>query len=263
MAKVDVSGATGLGTPAFGVGRRLQWQSSKSRRQREATLEWRMPHVAITVEQVDALLPQTQCTRCGFAGCRPYAEAIVAGTTAINRCPPGGEATIAALATATGRRPLSLDRECGEHLPLQLAVIDESACIGCALCIDACPVDAILGAPKRMHAILPSLCSGCELCVAPCPVDCIRMIDAQRPWTTDDAAAARIRHEARNVRLARNERIARRRAVRVEGGDGNVEQRNQSSKPVRALEDRARDVRASAIAQALARARARRGSSPL
>ena len=123
--------------------------------------------------RIDAVLPQTQCTRCGFAGCRPYADAMAAGTADINRCPPGGDPVIAALAALTGRAPRPLDPACGTYEPLQVAVIDEAACIGCTLCIDACPVDAILGAQKRMHAILPSLCSGCELCVPPCPVDCI------------------------------------------------------------------------------------------
>jgi electron transport complex protein RnfB len=219
-------------------------------------------HVVITAEQVDALLPQTQCTRCGFDGCRPYAEAIASGTSAINRCPPGGETTLAALATLTGRAPLPLDRTCGEHIPLQLAVIDESVCIGCTLCIDACPVDAILGAPKRMHAILPSLCSGCELCVAPCPVDCITMIDARRPWTPDDAAAARIRYEARNKRVSRNERIARRRPRDVATHQDDIPPKNAAVEPIPKREDKQREVRAAAIAQALARARARRGSPP-
>ena len=116
------------------------------------------------------LLPQTQCTRCGYPGCRPYAQAIAAGEADINRCPPGGEATIVALAALTGkpvREPL--DPACGAHGPLAVARIDEAACIGCTLCIDACPVDAIIGAPKRMHAVLASQCTGCELCVAALP----------------------------------------------------------------------------------------------
>ncbi|MFO1316502.1 MAG: RnfABCDGE type electron transport complex subunit B [Burkholderiales bacterium] len=186
--------------------------------------------------RIDAVLPQTQCRRCGFAACRPYAEAIAAGTTAINRCPPGGDAVIAALAGLTGRARAALDPACGTHGPLTVAVIDEATCIGCRLCIDACPVDAIIGAPKRMHAVLPSLCSGCELCVAPCPVDCIAMVPAARAWTAGDADAARARHDARAVRLARRERVADRRPD--------------------AAAERAR--RAEAIAAALARARARR-----
>lgn len=188
--------------------------------------------------RIDAVLPQTQCTRCGFAGCRPYADALAAGTADIDRCPPGGDPVIALLAALTGRAPRPLDPACGAHEPLRVAVIDEAACIGCTLCIDACPVDAILGAPKRMHAILPSLCSGCELCVPPCPVDCISMAPADREWTSADAAAARRRHEARAARLARRERIGERRPAA----------------------DAARAERQRAVAAALARARARRGA---
>jgi electron transport complex protein RnfB len=192
-------------------------------------------------DRLDAVLPQTQCTRCGYAACRPYADALAAGLSDINRCPPGGEPVIVALAALTGRTRKPLDPECGEHAPLLEAVIDEAACIGCTLCIDACPVDAILGAQKRMHTVLPSLCSGCALCVAPCPVDCITMRPAGRTWTDDDAAAARSRHAARTARLARNERIAARTATVVPADDANAR-------------------RQAAIAAALARARARRGT---
>src|SRR6185436_5648164 len=163
--------------------------------------------------RIDAVLPQTQCTRCGFDGCAPYADALSAGTKDLNRCPPGGDAVVVALAAITGRPAKPIDAECGTPGPLLLAVIDEAACIGCTLCIEACPVDAIIGAQKRMHAILPSLCSGCELCVAPCPVDCISMVPAQREWTAADAGAARTRHRARNARVARAERIANRKAA--------------------------------------------------
>ena len=126
-------------------------------------------------DQVDAILPQTQCGQCGFAGCRPYAEAIAGGEAEINRCPPGGEATIQSLADLLGRDPLPLDEEVGEERPPSVAVIDEQTCIGCTLCIKACPVDAILGAAKQMHTIIESECTGCELCLEPCPVDCITM----------------------------------------------------------------------------------------
>ena len=127
------------------------------------------------VDKVDALLPQTQCGQCSYAGCRPYAEAIAAGEADINRCPPGGEATIAALSDLLGRDPKLLDPEAGTEKPKALAVIDEQWCIGCTLCIQACPVDAILGAAKHMHTVIAAECTGCELCVEPCPVDCITM----------------------------------------------------------------------------------------
>ncbi len=128
------------------------------------------------VERIDALLPQTQCGQCGFAGCRPYAEAIAGGEADINQCPPGGDAGIQALAELLGVEPKPLNAEHGEHTELRLAVIDEQTCIGCTLCIQACPVDAILGAAKQMHTVIASECTGCDLCVAPCPVDCIHML---------------------------------------------------------------------------------------
>lgn len=124
-------------------------------------------------DRIDALLPQTQCAQCGYPGCRPYAEAIAKDEVPINRCVPGGEALILNLADLLGKDPLPL--EGGEEKPKALAVIDEQLCIGCTLCIQACPVDAILGAAKQMHTVIAAECTGCELCVAPCPVDCIRM----------------------------------------------------------------------------------------
>ncbi len=127
------------------------------------------------VDKVDALLPQTQCGQCGFAGCRPYAEAVAAGEADINRCPPGGENTISALADLLGVDPKPLDDEVGEEKGKRVALIDEQTCIGCTLCIQACPVDAILGAAKHMHTVIESECTGCELCLPPCPVDCISM----------------------------------------------------------------------------------------
>jgi electron transport complex protein RnfB len=127
------------------------------------------------VDKIDALLPQTQCGQCSFAGCRPYAEAIAKGEAEINQCPPGGEATITALADLLGKDPKPLNPEHGVEKAKRIAVIDEQICIGCTLCIQACPVDAILGAAKQMHTIIASECTGCELCVAPCPVECIYM----------------------------------------------------------------------------------------
>ena len=153
-------------------------------------------------ERIDAFLPQTQCARCGYAGCRPYAEAIAAGEADIDRCPPGGDATLAALARLLGRAAPPLDTSRGMPGPLQLARIDEAACIGCTLCIAACPVDAIVGAQKRMHGVLAALCSGCGLCLPPCPVDCITLIPAGRDWTASDAGAARERYRRRRERHA-------------------------------------------------------------
>ncbi len=128
------------------------------------------------VDQIDALLPQTQCGQCGFAGCRPYANAVASGDADINRCPPGGEATIQALADLLDRDQKPLDEERGVHKEKTVAVIDENNCIGCTLCIQDCPVDAIIGAAKQMHSVIAVECTGCELCIAPCPVDCIHMI---------------------------------------------------------------------------------------
>ncbi len=128
---------------------------------------------ASSADSIDGLLPQTQCMRCGYPSCREYAEALVAGQADLNRCPPGGTTTIAALALALGLEPKVLDPACGDERPWVVARIDEAACIGCTLCIQACPVDAILGAAKRMHTVIESECTGCELCLDPCPVDCI------------------------------------------------------------------------------------------
>lgn len=127
------------------------------------------------VDKIDAVLPQTQCGQCGFPGCRPYAEAIAKGEADINRCPPGGEDGVKVLAELMGVDAKPLDEAVGEEKPKALAVINEPLCIGCTLCIQACPVDAILGAAKQMHTVIASECTGCELCVPVCPVDCITM----------------------------------------------------------------------------------------
>jgi len=161
-------------------------------------------------DRLDDLLPQTQCGRCGYAGCRPYAEAMARGESDINRCPPGGTATVEALAGALGVRPRPVDPACGEVKAPAVAVIDEAWCIGCTLCLQACPVDAILGAAKQMHTVVGAECTGCELCLEPCPTDCIRMVplpEAEVPapygaaWR-EAAARARRRHQARQARLA-------------------------------------------------------------
>lgn len=124
------------------------------------------------VEKIESILPQTQCGQCGFAGCRPYAEAISSGAAEINLCPPGGAEGVRKLADLLGREVKPLD---AEEKPKQVAVIDETTCIGCTLCIQACPVDAIVGAAKQLHTVVGSLCTGCELCLKPCPVECIDM----------------------------------------------------------------------------------------
>ena len=126
---------------------------------------------------IDALLPQTQCTKCGYAGCRPYAEAIAHGYADINQCPPGGTEGIRQLARLLGRAEKSLNPANGSETPRAAALIDEARCIGCMFCIKACPVDAIVGADKRMHTVLTQYCTGCELCLPPCPVDCIDMVE--------------------------------------------------------------------------------------
>jgi len=169
----------------------------------------------VTVERIDALLPQTQCARCGYGGCRPYAEAISRSEADINRCPPGGQAGIDRLAALLGRPAGTLDPACGEEEPPTAAVIDEAACIGCTLCIQACPVDAIVGTARRMHTVLLDECTGCSLCIPPCPVDCIALKSvadlqdagfdlASRPpgeWRIR-AERARSRWSARGARLA-------------------------------------------------------------
>jgi electron transport complex protein RnfB len=194
------------------------------------------------VRHIDAALPQTQCRRCDYDGCLPYAEAIARGA-AINRCPPGGDAVIVVLAALTGRPVVALDRAHGEPTPLAVARIDEAWCIGCTLCIDACPVDAIVGAAKRMHTVLPALCTGCELCLPPCPVDCIDMIPAGRAWSPADARAARERFDTRNAR---------------EAGRHPDVRKASASTPVESV---VRPSKTEAVAAALARARARRAAS--
>ncbi len=151
------------------------------------------------VDQIDALLPQTQCTRCGYQGCRPYAQAIALGEAAINQCPPGGVATIEALSRLTGQPALPLNPVNGIEAPRMVAYVLEEHCIGCTKCLPACPVDAIVGAAKRMHTVLVSECTGCELCIAPCPVDCIVMVPdsaLRGPIEHAEAAHFRMRYEA-------------------------------------------------------------------
>ena len=187
--------------------------------------------------EIDALLPQTQCGKCGYAGCRPYAEAVAAGGADINRCPPGGAGLIAEVAALLGVAPKPLDPACGRAGPPRVALIREEHCIGCTLCIQACPVDAIVGAAKLMHTVLDDRCTGCELCLPVCPVDCIVMQASEHTWTRDDAIRAREHFVVRNARL-----LARSTAARTGATQG----------------DTARAKRRAAIAAALERARARR-----
>ncbi len=159
-----------------------------------------------SVEDIDARLPQTQCMRCGYNGCLPYAQAIADGTAQINQCPPGGAETIATLAVLLAREPLPLNPDNGTEGPPLLAVIDEERCIGCIKCLPPCPVDAIVGAKKQMHTVVAALCTGCELCVAPCPVDCISMV----PRTAATAAASPAPRANRERYLAHKRRQASR-----------------------------------------------------
>lgn len=167
-----------------------------------------MPTDKSLADRIEDVLPQTQCTKCGYDGCRPYAEAIAAGAADINQCPPGGAEGIARLSSVTGRRVIPLNPVNGLERPRAVAYIDEALCIGCTLCIQACPVDAIVGAAKLMHTIVPDLCTGCDLCVNPCPVDCIVMYPVTETtgwdaWRQADANAARERHDFRAFRLKR------------------------------------------------------------
>jgi electron transport complex protein RnfB len=210
-------------------------------------------------DAIDALLPQTQCTKCGYAGCRPYAEAIAAGEAQINQCPPGGAAGIEKLANLLGRPVLPLNPANGVERPLHVAVIDEALCIGCTLCIQACPVDAIVGAAKRMHTVVPQWCTGCDLCLPPCPMDCIAMIpvDPPREWTQADADAARTRLHARRDRLDReqvdnDERLAAKALAKIAELDSRDDLSREQVEQKRAI-----------VQAAIERARARRAAPAL
>ncbi|KAF1028554.1 MAG: Electron transport complex subunit RsxB [Burkholderia plantarii] len=170
-------------------------------------------------DRIEDLLPQTQCTKCGFEGCRPYAEAIANGSASYNQCPPGGQEGIARLAGLLGKPVIPLAVEHGEERARALAVIDEALCIGCTLCMQACPVDAIVGAPKQMHTIIAERCTGCDLCVPPCPVDCIALVPVTGErtgwdaWTQNQADQARAHHDARLARQRREREAAEARAA--------------------------------------------------
>ena len=205
--------------------------------------------------RLDALLPQTQCTRCGYDGCRPYAEAMAADGAAPNRCPPGGRTTLARLATALHIEAPARDEtvwpqqaaiDADAALVPTVAVIDETRCIGCYKCVLACPVDAIVGAPKFLHVVLTDACSGCDLCLPPCPVDCITMVarPADLPTPIEQAPRWRERFDARRARLARDK-----------------EQRDEARRRRRAATVR-EQAQGYDIAGAIARARARRTQNP-
>jgi electron transport complex protein RnfB len=157
----------------------------------------------VDATEIDALLPQTQCARCGYAGCLPYAQALAAGTAALNQCPPGGAALIGQLAALLDLEPLPLNPQHGIEAPARLAWIDPIACIGCARCLPPCPVDAILGAQRQLHTVIAAWCTGCELCVASCPVDCIHMQhwppSGPRPPEPQDNRARYRAHQARQL----------------------------------------------------------------
>jgi H+/Na+-translocating ferredoxin:NAD+ oxidoreductase subunit B len=199
--------------------------------------------------RLDALLPQTQCTRCGYPDCRAYADAIAVGRAEINQCPPGGEEGVRRLAELTGRPALPLNPDNGREGPRLLALIDEAACIGCTLCLKACPVDCIVGGPKAMHTVIESLCTGCELCIPACPVDCISLHNASgertgwAAWSEHDALLARTRYRWHASRLERDQRE-------------NVQR--LAEKAPDAASAATSDPKRDAIQAALARARARR-----
>lgn len=210
---------------------------------------------------IDAALPQTQCTRCGYPDCAAYARAVARGEAGINQCPPGGAEGIARLAALTGREPLPLDPAHGAEGPLRLAVIDEAWCIGCTLCIKACPVDCIVGAPKLMHTVVADQCTGCELCIPACPVDCIGLVDSSgartgwAAWSAAQADQARDRYAFRQIRLVQAARDNDARlAAKAEAKLADLPNQTQHTDP--ATIERKRAV----IEAALARARARQQS---
>ncbi|MCA8089974.1 electron transport complex subunit RsxB [Burkholderia anthina] len=215
-------------------------------------------------DRIEDLLPQTQCTKCGYDGCRPYADAIAAGDANYNQCPPGGAEGIARLAGLLGKPVIPLNPANGSEHPRAVAFIDESLCIGCTLCMQACPVDAIVGAPKQMHTIVESLCTGCDLCVPPCPVDCIAMVPVTGDrtgwdaWSQEQADAARERHDRRLARQRREReaaeaRAAARRAAKPAPAAGQPD--TQPAAPSAAPADDADAKKRAIIAAALERAR--------
>lgn len=215
-------------------------------------------------DRIEDVLPQTQCTKCGYKGCRPYAEAIASGEANINQCPPGGAEGIRRLSSVTGRPVIPLNPVNGFERPRAVAFIDESLCIGCTLCIQACPVDAILGAAKQMHTIIPEQCTGCDLCVPACPVDCIVMYPVTETtgwdaWTQEQANEARDRHDFRLVRLIRErEENDARLAAKAQAKAAAVDRLNPENDAEAAEKERKRQI----IAAAMERARKRGEGKP-
>ncbi|HEF4756736.1 electron transport complex subunit RsxB [Burkholderia multivorans] len=212
-------------------------------------------------DRIEDLLPQTQCTKCGYNGCRPYAEAIAAGDANYNQCPPGGAEGIARLANLLGKPVIPLNPVNGTEHPRAVAFIDENLCIGCTLCMQACPVDAIVGAPKQMHTIVASLCTGCDLCVPPCPVDCIAMVPVTGErtgwdaWTQEQADAARERHDRRLARQRRERDAAEARAAARRAASATATQPATAPAAAPPAADDADAKKRAIIAAALERAR--------
>jgi electron transport complex protein RnfB len=211
------------------------------------------------VERLNQALPQTQCTRCGYPDCQRYAEAMAQGEADINQCPPGGTEGVERLAAITGKPVTALNPENGLEGPRTIAIIDEAWCIGCTLCIAACPTDAIVGANKRMHTVVEDYCTGCELCIPACPVDCISLepIDIQlsgwASWSQDLADLARHRYDARQARLQR-EAIAHDQRLQAKAVQKLADLPAHTKGTEQALEvDRKRTIIEAALAKAKAR----------
>lgn len=217
--------------------------------------------MTLDADQINALLPQTQCTRCGYPDCASYAQAIAQGEAGINQCPPGGAEGVRRLAALTGlpEQPLSPDH--GNEGPRLLAVIDEAWCIGCTLCVKACPVDAIIGTNKHMHTVIEPDCTGCELCIPVCPVDCISLVPVHaepaptgwHAWSAPQADEARARYDWHRQRVARAKAEHEvRLQAKAEHKLANLPEVSKLSDPVEL------DAKRAVIEAALARARARR-----